>query len=78
MQFFIFKEIPKFQVTLPALAARMWLGHVTTIEEERGKEGVRGEGTGGLRDCIAPSPSIGGPPTGPIKPLESKLAASAV
>ena len=78
MQFFIFKEIPKFQVTLLALADGMWLGHVTTVEGERGKEGVGGEGTGGLCDCIAPSPSIGGPPPGPIMLPESKLAASAV
>ena len=42
--FFIFKEIPKFQVTLPALAAGMWPGHVTTVGGERGKEGRSGRG----------------------------------
>ena len=77
-KFFIFKEIPKFQVTLPALVAGMWPGHVTTVKRERGKEGVEGEGTRGLHDCIAPSLSIGGPPPGPIKPPEVKLAAFAV
>ena len=43
------------------------------------KEGRSGrEGERGLHDCIAPSPSIGGPPPSPIKPQESKLAASIV
>ena len=77
MQFFILKEIPKFQVILPALVAGMRPGHVTMVGG-RGKEGVGGEGPGGLRECIALSPSIGGPPPGPIKPPESRLAASAV
>ena len=79
MQFFILKEIPNFQVTLLALVAGMWPGHVTTVEGERGKKGRSGRGgERGLHDFIAPSPSIGGPSPGPIKPPESKLAASAV
>ena len=76
---FLKKEIPKFQVTLPALAARMWPGHVTTVEGEREKEGRKEWERRGQGGCMtALSQSIGGPPPGPIKLLESKLAASAV
>ena len=47
MQFFILKAIPKFQVTLPALVARMRLGHITTEggeREGRKEQERRGEG----------------------------------
>ena len=76
--FFIFKEIPKSSYTAGACGRNVaGACHNSRGGEREGRKEWEGRGQG-LRDFIALSPSIGGPPPGPIKPPELKLAASAV